>query len=181
MNETIRNYLWWMAAIGILIVPPILVRTSQAAELSRIFAYFVLTGALLALCLYLGLKKGSIIDNLPIARNLKTDQSKKIATYFFRGLPLVIAIVVFAVMVKLIPSVVSYAFNPSSTTVEVHKITHIDSAAMPGAFYIRMGIQTDDNMHLEFWYPDQVLQTNNKYSFTLLPKSDFVLKAEPVE
>ncbi|ANV99356.1 hypothetical protein LMTR13_03345 [Bradyrhizobium icense] len=133
------------------------------------------------LCLYLGLRRGPIVANLPIAKTLKTDQSRKIAEAIFRGVPFIIAIVVFVVLVEIIPSVISYAFDPSSAKVEIHKIAHVNSAAMPGAFYIRMGIHTDDNQDLSYWYPDQILQTGGTYSFTLLPNSDFVLKAQLIE
>ena len=84
---------------------------------------------------------------------------------------------IFSVM----PSLIYYKTNPSGATVEVHKISHIDSAAVPGAFYIHMGISTDDGKHLSFWYPKEVLQTGSSYSFTILPNSDFVLKAELVK
>jgi hypothetical protein len=42
-----------------------------------------------------------------------------------------------------------------------------------------MGIDTEDGEYLTYWYPSQALQTGSEYSFTLLPGSDFVLKAEP--
>ena len=60
---------------------------------------------------------------------------------------------------------------------ETQVIDHIDSAAMPGAFYFHMTIKTEDNTSLSFWYPDQILQAGHKYLFTLLPGSNFVLSA----
>src|SRR5215204_5029395 len=94
MNETTRSYLWWVAAIGTLILPPVLVRTTQSGGFIRIVAYIILVAALLALCLFLGLRKGKIVDKLPIAKNLKTDQGKNTAEFIFRGIPLIIALVI---------------------------------------------------------------------------------------
>jgi hypothetical protein len=78
-------------------------------------------------------------------------------------------------------SVFRYVSDPSSVSIEEHVVRHINSAAMPGAFNIRIGIETEDGKYLSYLYPDQVLRTGNKYSFTLLPNSDFVLKAETVK
>jgi hypothetical protein len=81
-------------------------------------------------------------------------------------------------ILSIVPSLIAYS-SASSASVEVHKIAHIDSAAAPGAFYIHIGITTEDGRHLSYWYPNEDLQTGGEYSFTLLPNSDFVLKADP--
>ena len=181
LYETARNYIWWIAAIGLFIAAPLLVRMSHSSGVIRVVVYCALITGLVGLCLYLGLRKGSVVANLLIAKNLRTDHSKKIAELFFRGLPLLIAICGLVMLVSIAPPLFSYSVGGSSAVTESHTITHIDSAAMPGAFYIHMGITTDDGKHLSYWYPDQVLQTGNKYSFTILPNSDFVLEVQPVE
>ncbi len=44
-----------------------------------------------------------------------------------------------------------------------------------------MGISTDDGKHLSYRYPDEVLQTGVKYSFKILPDTDFVLSSQKVD
>ena len=84
-------------------------------------------------------------------------------------------------LLSITPSVFTYINDASSVNSEDHLIRRIDSAAVPGAFYIRMGIDTEDGKYLSYMYPDEVLQSGGKYTFTLLPSSNFVLTAQRVE
>ena len=84
-------------------------------------------------------------------------------------------------IVSVVSPLITYKMDPSSASVEIHRISHIDLATMPGAFYIHMGISTDDGKQVSYWYPTQVQQTGSEYSFMLLPDSDFMPKAEPVK
>jgi hypothetical protein len=174
-----RNYLWWAVAILFLIAPPLLVRILADGSAIRIIAYCGLLIAMTAFCLYLGLNGGVVVADMPIAKDLKSDESKKLAEVLFRGLPLVIVIAGLWMLAGIAPSLLVYESGQSPAASEVDVISHVDSAAVPGAFYIHMSIQTSAKSDLSFWYPDQILQAGHKYIFTILPNSNFILSARP--
>lgn len=179
MNERVDNYLRWSMVISILVVPPFLVRNFvDAAPVIRIIAYCLMTTVLGFIGLYLTFKRGDIVAEMPIAKELKTDRSKKVAALFFRGLAALAATIGFVMLAYIVPPLLSYELSQKPPLTEAHVVNYIDSAAMPGAFFVHMQVKTDDRRSLSFWYPDTVLQTGHKYSFTLLPDSNFVLDAK---
>ena len=161
-----------------MVVPPLLVRTSLNGAVIRIASYGALLVTITLMCAYIVFKRGSLVGDMPIARDLETDRSRRIAEIFFRGLPLAFLVVGGKMLAEFIPSVFSYASDQAHAVTEVHLIKQINSPSMPGAFYVYMGILTDDRRHLSFSYPDTILQVGHKYRFTLLPNSDFVLEAK---
>ena len=180
MNATVSNILRWTAVIGFLILPPVLVRSSSNGAAIRIVIYCVLLVTLTLWCAYIGFKRGSLVADMPIAKDLKTDKSRRIAEIFFRGLPLIFLVAGSAMMVEFVPSLLLYASNQTTAVTEVRAIKQINSPAVPGAFYMYMSILADDKKYISFWYPDMILQSGHTYLFTLLPNSDFVLEAKEV-
>jgi uncharacterized protein YneF (UPF0154 family) len=182
MDNKVSNYLRWIVVIGFLVLPPFLVRNFPAtAPAIRIVAYCLLTIALGAFGLYLTFKPRDIVADMPIAKELKTEKSKNVVALFFRGLAALAAITGLFLLVYVARPVFSYELTHAPPVTEQHVVNHINSAAMPGAFFIHMQVQTDDTKSLSFWYPDTVLQAGHRYTFTLLPDSNFVLSAQFVE
>jgi hypothetical protein len=178
MNGTITNYLRWVVVLAFLVLPPFFVRNFvNVAPAIRVVTYCLLIVVLTSLGLFLALRRGDIVADMPIAKELKTEKSKRIVAAFFRGLVALMVIAGMFLLANVAPSIALYALRRSPAVTEVHTITHIDSPALPGAFYIYMNISTDDKTHLSFSYPHQILQTGHKYLFTMLPNSNFVLSA----
>ena len=180
MNGAISNYLRWALVIGFLIVPPLLVRTSLDDAVVRIASYFLLLLAVIFMCAYFGFKRGSLVADMPIAKDLKTEKSKQVAEIVFRGLPIIFLIGGLVMMFNFVPSMFIYISGRATATSAVHIINQINSPAMPGAFFVYMSILTDDKKTFSFSYPDQILQVGHKYLFRLSPNSNFVLSAQPL-
>src|SRR5258708_6745542 len=89
MNATVSNVLRWVEVIGFLIIPPVLVRTLPNGAAIRLVSYCVLLVTLTLWCAYIGFKRGSLVADMPIAKDLKTDKSRRIAEIVFRGVPLI--------------------------------------------------------------------------------------------
>jgi hypothetical protein len=168
-----------MGVIALLILPPFLVRSASDDSTIRLAFYFIFALAIIGFFSYYLLSKEPLIRGSVFEKNFGY-QGRKNAEYSIRILCGLAVISGLWMILSLAPSAISYKTNPSSAIVEIHKISHINSAAVPGSFYIHMGIKTDDGKDLSFWYPKEVLQTGSSYSFTILLNSDFVLKAEPV-
>jgi hypothetical protein len=179
MNKTVWNYLSWIVVIGFLISPPILVRDfTDIAPVIRIVSFCLLTGALSSMGLYLTFRRGDIVAEMPISKQLKTEKGRRVAGLFFRGLSALMVIGGIYLLVHITPSVASYSLGWAAAVNEVHMIRQVRSPAVPGAAYTYVSILTDDKRYLSFAYPDQTLQAGHKYIFTLLPDSDFVLAAK---
>jgi hypothetical protein len=180
MNETINQYVGWISVIVLLVLPPVLVRSVSHDSTIRLFWYFILALAVTSFFSYFLLSKSPLTKGSVFEKQFG-DQGRRNVEYLMRMVCALAAAGGLWMIVNIVPSLIIYKKDPSSVRIEAHTISHIDSAAVPGAFYIHMGISTDDGKHLSYWYPTQVLQTGSKYSFTILPNSNFVLKAEPVE
>jgi hypothetical protein len=157
-----------------------LVRTVPNDSIARLFSYGILATAIIALFSYYLVSKKPLIKGTVFERNFG-DHGKRNAEHLLRVFCALATIGGLWMIIGITPSLMIYKTNPSSANVEVHTISHIDSAAVPGAFYIHMVISTDDGKHLSYWYPSLVLRTGSKYTFTLLPNSDFVLRVEPAK
>jgi hypothetical protein len=177
MNEKGGQYIAWLAVIVLLVLPPFLVRSVADDSTIRLFGYFILSLAITGFFLYYLLSKTPLTKGSVFEKNF-ANQGRRNAEYLIRICCAIAVVGGLWMIIGIVPSLITYKMNPSTASVEVHTISHIDSAAVPGAFYVHMGIGTDDGKHLSYWYPTQVLQTGSRYSFTLLPNSDFVLKAE---
>jgi hypothetical protein len=119
MNKTANDVLRWIAVIGFLIVVPILVRASTNGGAIRIVCYGILLATITSWCAYIGFKPGSLVEDMPIANDLKTAKSKKMAELVFRGLPLIFFIGGFAMLAEFMPAVFMYASNRATAVTEV--------------------------------------------------------------
>jgi hypothetical protein len=179
MNKIVWNYLSWIVVIGFLIFPPILVRNfANIAPAIRLVSVFLLTVTLSSMGLYLTFRRGDIVAEMPISKQVKTEKGRKVTALFFRGLSAVMVIGGMYLLAHMAPSAASYSFGWAAAVNEVHMVRQIRSPAVPGAAYTYVSILTDDEKYLSFSYPDQTLQAGHKYVFTLLPDSNFVLSAK---
>jgi hypothetical protein len=177
--QKVTQYVGWTGVIGLLILPPFLVRSVNNDAVIRLTFYFILSLSVSGFFSYYPFSKSPLTKGSVFEKNF-ADQGKRNAEYLIRSFCALAAVAGLWMMANVVPSLIAYDSDPSSASIEVYRVGHIDSAAVPGAFYIRMGIRTEDGQYLAYWYPRQVLQTGSEYSFTLLPNRDFVLKAEPV-
>jgi uncharacterized oligopeptide transporter (OPT) family protein len=181
MNETILNSLRWIVVISFLLLPPYLVRHFvDVAPTLRVVIYCLLIIVLTSYGLYLALRKGDIVADMPIGQELKTGKSRRIVALLFRGLASFMVIAGIYRFANIAPSIASYVLREAPAVNEVHTITQINSPALPGAFYIYMSILTDNKHYLSFTYPNEVLQVGHRYIFTILPNSNFVINANEV-
>jgi hypothetical protein len=171
-----NQYVGWIGVVLLLILPPFLVRSAGNDSTIRLAFYFILALAVTGFFPYYLFSKTPLTQGSVFEKNFG-HQGKRNAEYLLRIFCALATIGGLWMILSIVPPLIAYN-SASSATVEVHKIAHIDSAAVPGAFYIHMGISIEDGKHLSYWYPNDVLQTGGEYSFTLLPNSDFVLKAE---
>jgi hypothetical protein len=123
-------------------------------------------------------RRGDIVAEMPISKQLKTEKGRRVAGLFFRGLSALMVIGGIYLLVHITPPVTSYSLGWAAAVDEVHMSRQVRSPAVPGAAYTYVSILTDDKKHLSFSYLDQTLQAGHKYIFTLLPDSDFVLSAK---
>jgi hypothetical protein len=144
-------------------------------------SYCALLVVLTAIGLYLAFKRGDIIADMPVGQQLKTEKHRKIVGLVFRGIALAMAITAILMFANISKPLLSYTLGRMPASTEAQVIDHIDSAAMPGAFYFHMTIKTEDNTSLSFWYPDQILQAGHKYIFMVLPGSDFAFSARAAD
>jgi hypothetical protein len=86
--------------------------------------------------------------------------------HYFRGLALLMSAAGLFLMAYLVPAVFAFEVGHNPVTTDVQTIRSISSPAMRGAFYIYMGILTDDQEQLSFEYPDPILQVGQQYTFT---------------
>jgi hypothetical protein len=182
MNKTVWNYVSWIVVIGFLMFSPILVRDFiDIAPAIRIASVCLLTVALSSMGLYLTFRRGDIVAEMPISKQLRTEKSRRVAGLFFRGLSALMVIGGMYLLVHIVPPVASYSLGWAAAVNEVHVIRQVRAPAVPGAAYTYVSILTDDKKYLSFSYPDQTLQAGHKYIFTLLPDSDFILMARLAE
>jgi hypothetical protein len=182
MNERASNYLRWAIVIGFLLVPPLLVRDfADTAPAVRMITDCLLIGVLTSMGLYLTFRRGDIVAEMPISKELKTERSRRYVGLFFRGLAALLAIAGISLAVSILPPMALYVLEGVPAVTEVHVVKQISSPAMPGAAYIYSSVLTDDKRDLSFSYPDTSLQPGHKYRFTLLPNSNFILTAELAE
>jgi hypothetical protein len=175
-----NQYFGWISMIVLLILPPFLVRAVSNDSTIRVVCYFILALAVTAFFSYF-LLSGSPVTKGSVFEKTFGDQGRRNAEYLIRSFCALAAIGGLWMMVSIMPSFIAYKTDPSKVSVQIHTISHIDSAAVPVAFYIHMGIYTEDRKHLSFWYPNEVLQTGQRYTFTLLPDSDFVLSVQSAD
>jgi hypothetical protein len=172
-----NQYVGWIGIIALLLLPPFLVRSDGNDSAVRLAFYFILALSAIGFFSYFLFSKTPLIQGSVFEKKFG-EPGKRNAESLIRILCALAAIGGIWMILSILPSVITYN-STSSPIIEAHKITHIVSAAVPGAFYIHMGISTEDGKHLSYWYPSEVLQAGSEYSFTLLPDSDFVLKAGP--
>jgi hypothetical protein len=178
MKQEITNYLNWAGVIAFIVVPPLLVRIFGDAGTIRIIGSCLLAITFIGVSIYWLFKKGSVIAGMPIESQLG-ERGRMLFDLFIRALSLGLGIAGLSVLATIAPSAVDYSVDHSSVSKQVHVLTHVTAIAFPGASFAHIGIETDDNQYLSFWYPDQTLKVGQRYIFTLLPHSNFVLSAQP--
>jgi hypothetical protein len=181
MSENINNYLRWIVVVGLLFIPPFLVRGSADGGTIRIIVYCILIFAITLLGAYLAFKRGDIVSGMPIDKHFKTEKSGRTAALFFRGLALLMTATGVYMAADIAPPLFSYAIAHRPAIVETDVVRAVTSPAMPGAFYVYMGVSTINDKHLSFSYPSPILQAGHNYMFILLPNSNFILMARQID
>jgi hypothetical protein len=182
MNVRALNYFRWAIVVGFLLVPPLLVRDFvDAAPAVRMITDCLLIAVFTSMGLYLTFKRGDIVAEMPIAKELKTERSRHFVALLFRGLAALMTIAGIGLAASIVPPMALYVLQGAPAVTEVHVVRQVSAPAVPGASYIYLSILTDDKRDLSFSYPDTSLQVGLKYRFTLLPSSNFILTAQPAE
>jgi hypothetical protein len=172
---TIKQLSRWLTVIGLLLLPPILIRVSAYDIALRILGYCFLIAFAIGFFSYMLCYK-SLLKGTTFESGLD-ERGRKIVELSIRGFCLLAVIVGLWMASSFFPSLITFIRDPSNVKTEEHVVGRTDSVALPGAFYVHMDVHTDDGKTLSLMYPDPILQVGHRYLFTLLPESDFVLTA----
>jgi hypothetical protein len=105
------------------------------------------------------------------------ERGRRVGEVAMRAICLGLALAGLSMLGNITVPLITYYRDSSQALTELRTIKQVDSYAFLGASLTHVDILTDDNESLSMMYPNQTLIVGHKYTFTLLPNSNFVLEA----
>jgi hypothetical protein len=100
-----------MAVLGFFVLTPVLVRSSSNSAAVLIVSYCILLVVLIAIGLYLTFKRGDIVVDMPVGKQLKTEKRRRIGELVFRGIALVMAVTAMLMFGNISKPLLSYSLG----------------------------------------------------------------------
>lgn len=180
MTTRIENFSAGLMAV-FLLLPVVLVHTGGENSWIRATGTVIALLSVVIFAGYFAVRKGSIYRNSPIEKKFG-NRGVKIWDITTR----IICIIFFAGgsvwLINIGAGIKAYLATNSFVTIEA-TMNKLQIVALPGSTLLHVTVLTDNGEYpsLSYWYPRNTLRSGQKYSFKLLPDTNFVMSVETVE